>query len=53
MFKKKKKNLRTEASFSVQSISLSRWKLYAKKNLKDENLILDLINITEQVETLC
>ena len=49
----KKKILRTETLFSVQSISLSRWKPYAEKNPKDRNLILGLVNTTEQVETLC
>ena len=48
----KKKILRTETSFSVQSISPSRCKTYAKKNPNDKNLILGLINITEQVENL-
>ena len=46
----KKKILRTETSFLVRSISLSRWKSYAKKNPKDRNRILGSINITEQVE---
>ena len=43
--------LRTEACFSVRSLSLGRWKPYSKIS-KDRSLLLGLIPITEQMETL-
>ena len=47
------KTLRTETSFSVRSESSSRWKPYSnKEKSKNRNLILSLIKIIDQVETL-
>ena len=47
------KTLRTETSFSVRSESSSRWKPYSnKEKSKDRDLILSLIKIVDQVETL-
>ena len=44
--------LSTETCFSVWSLSPSRWKPYSKNILINWNLLLSLVPITEQVETL-